>query len=321
MAHSSEAVRLVAKLLYGVINSYCVVAASALVIYEHFLLLPQEVAYFWWTPLTGATALFFASRYITLVHAFYTLVTRFTPSTTARYAVHTGNALDYLRYFIWAAFSSLRALALMRLRPSYNLWMGRTVAGLIFLLSMVPFGIGFSGYSFTEPAEVTPGHCSAAITWSAELSKQRAYLYYSNMRYSIKADTELIPLPGLYCFAAMCALNILHVVLTVLAFTDPASGHSYVTVFTQPMTSIFVSRFLVRLQRANLKAAQDGVLSYSDESEPSTVRFERTMGSLCYTSVSYDHRPEDVRASEGDHEMLEYEYEDRIRTKDGTRDS
>ncbi|KAH9911361.1 uncharacterized protein BXZ73DRAFT_108059 [Epithele typhae] len=294
----------IAKLTNGVIDNYCVVASDAIVVAEFFLLLEEEVRYFWSTRLTGATLLFFASRYISLVYALYTCIV----------VPEAADALDFSRYAVWAAFSSLRTLALLKLRLGQREWSGRAIALLVFLLSMVPCGISFSGYAFTKPAEVAPGVCADAITWSAELSMncKGGELAIASRTCLIAADLLVVYMTwytlvwsdaargrmksrrltfsgvlvtdGVLCFLALCVMNILHVALTVSAITDPSSGHSYVTVFTQPITSILVSRFLLHLQRANVEAEQDRGSSELDTggAQISTVRFERAMGSIGY---------------------------------------
>ena len=54
-----------------------------LIFFEYLITLDQEVKLFWRNKLTGAVALFFANRYITITYTMYFMLTNMIPATSA----------------------------------------------------------------------------------------------------------------------------------------------------------------------------------------------------------------------------------------------
>ena len=63
-------------------NIFCL-TTSVLIFFEYLITLDQEVKLFWRNKLTGAVALFFANRYITITYTMYFMLTNMIPATSA----------------------------------------------------------------------------------------------------------------------------------------------------------------------------------------------------------------------------------------------
>ncbi|TBU61802.1 hypothetical protein BD310DRAFT_872620 [Dichomitus squalens] len=57
-----------------VIDNYCEIAATALIIYEFLIITSQEARYFWSGRLTGAAVLFYLNKYLVLLSFVYTMM-------------------------------------------------------------------------------------------------------------------------------------------------------------------------------------------------------------------------------------------------------
>ncbi|TFK86463.1 hypothetical protein K466DRAFT_600298 [Polyporus arcularius HHB13444] len=88
---------------------------------------------------------------------------------------------------------------------------------------------------------------------------------------------------GTIYFIALLALNALHLTLTLLSHIQALQSVSVVTLFTEPVTGILVSRFLLNLQSVNQTAldidSSIQIESSSGKTSESLV-FERVVGSL-----------------------------------------
>ncbi|RPD69784.1 hypothetical protein L226DRAFT_616558 [Lentinus tigrinus ALCF2SS1-7] len=107
---------------------------------------------------------------------------------------------------------------------------------------------------------------------------------------------------GTAYFVALCILNALHLTLTLLSFEDPLANVSVVTFFTEPLTAIIVSRFLINLQSANVKAVGMGSTQDNGGQSESLV-FERVIGSLgssIVPSLSEEEQVEDEHVDGGE---------------------
>ncbi|KAH9925869.1 uncharacterized protein BXZ73DRAFT_103042 [Epithele typhae] len=273
---------LIADLNNGIISSYCGIASIALVLFEYLLLLREEVTYFWIRKLTGATSLFLANRYITLLFTLYFLISGFFPLTTVE-----RHALDLSQYAVWAAFSALRALALCRLRD-VQVWKARAVALVIFLLAIVPVPINILQIVQMVPVEDASSVVSRASLISADVLVILV-TWYTLVRSGASTQTKIgrasfadvLLRDGSLYFLAMSVLNALHIALTVLEFGGPVTPVSFVTTFTDPLTSLLVSRFLVHLQSVNRDTHSDSPSTLTGTGlGAETIRFERMVGSL-----------------------------------------
>ncbi|KAI0351293.1 hypothetical protein OH77DRAFT_1411313 [Trametes cingulata] len=111
---------------------------AALITYDYLVTLPDEVTFFWKRKATGATALFVLVRYLSLLSypglgaASMGGLTDAVRLSFSCSGVIRGQAyISVSQYLVWAAFSSMRALALSG--------MNYVLACIVFLLAAVPF--------------------------------------------------------------------------------------------------------------------------------------------------------------------------------------
>ncbi|EIW59920.1 uncharacterized protein TRAVEDRAFT_20179 [Trametes versicolor FP-101664 SS1] len=110
--------------------------------YEYLITLDQEVTLFWRRKWTGATVLFFATRYLGLLSFTILTAATYAPLSDKKLCLWLGpkscTPLAYVQayfsvsqYIAWAAFSGLRALALSNMN-----W---ALASAVFILGLGPF--------------------------------------------------------------------------------------------------------------------------------------------------------------------------------------
>ncbi|PIL25527.1 hypothetical protein GSI_12414 [Ganoderma sinense ZZ0214-1] len=93
---------------------------------------------------------------------------------------------------------------------------------------------------------------------------------------------------GTIYFVVLLILNCLHLTLTLLAYNPAFQDASYLPSFTEPITAILVSRFLLDLQYANHKSvgmtcsesSTHHADSRRDGSGSVSLTFERFVGSI-----------------------------------------
>ncbi|TBU52432.1 hypothetical protein BD310DRAFT_832189 [Dichomitus squalens] len=100
---------------------------------------------------------------------------------------------------------------------------------------------------------------------------------------------------GTVYFLILAVLNSLHLAFTMLSISVNAlQPYSVVTVFTVPLSAILVSRFLLHLQSASLRAV--GTIPSSQISSlhfDRSLVFERVIGSLGASIAAEDYLVED----------------------------
>ncbi|RPD74224.1 hypothetical protein L226DRAFT_613604 [Lentinus tigrinus ALCF2SS1-7] len=221
--------------------------------------------------------------------------------------VRADRAFLLLSYFPWAVFSGLRTYALC----PHHWHLGSALGMLVFLLSSVPIGINFAGYHWLS-TEITPilGCVNEVLVPTLQLAKEftiasrtclivadlivlgvtwrTAYRTTQLARIAVgtgeqtqRHDTYSGTLlrDGTLYFLVLAILNVLHLLFTMLSIaSDTNSSISYVTLFTDPITTILVSRFLLDLQGIHQYQA-DSQLSSSSAGQHS-IHFSRAIGSL-----------------------------------------
>ncbi|KAI0730539.1 hypothetical protein C8Q76DRAFT_690621 [Earliella scabrosa] len=243
------------------VSGYCSIAAGVLFLYEYLITFTEEVALFWRRKRSGATALFCLNRYYFLFVCVFQLATDGPiPVKSCAPLVSVGYAISVFVYLPWAIFSALRALAL-----SKN-WMA---AVSVFVLSVATVGINMAG------GIVVPGDgnaCEVVVDVDVRMTTMRYGAHYNTEQ----TLSSVLLRDGTIYFVVLLVLNALHLALTLLSvrtpllpmhpiariltlhpapqFHDAFQNASYVTAFTENLTAILVSRFLLDLQRANLKA-------------------------------------------------------------------
>ncbi|KAH9848271.1 hypothetical protein C2E23DRAFT_465389 [Lenzites betulinus] len=259
-----------------VVEGYIVVAVAVLLLYEYAITLDQEVRLFWKPQARGASVLFFFIRYWTLVD----YVVLGLPSVFAHLSnsvcalfVKTQFAFTSLQYIPWGVLSALRVFAL-----SGKNWV---LSALVLLLSLGPAAVNLSlfGYGITGANDFPVG-CNEEIfiTQKQDIMLARATLIVADLilvvvtvvatwqrdvPFAIRRSNRLslsnvLLYNGLMYFVVLLALNILVVVLGRVSNESAAKQASYITNISAPVTAIFICRFLLDLQAANVASAELG---------------------------------------------------------------
>ncbi|KAI1796103.1 hypothetical protein LXA43DRAFT_970023 [Ganoderma leucocontextum] len=285
-------------------NMFAVVAIG-LIMYECTITFSQEVELFWRRKFTLSSVLFLVNRYVPLV---VNMIFAPWPSNTNT-SPTTPIILEIFQYLPWAdtsymdhpMFSGLRAYVL-----SSKTW---PLAVLVFILSLAPvvinyvtlgyavasidpmFGCGVSStltdrvqQDFTIVSRVcliTSDLLVLAITqWTATYknSKEMKLLGQSTSLSSILfRDGEQQP----HC--VLLIMNVLHLSFSLRSILNQnnADNASYITILTEPITAILISRFLIDLQEANNGKHHQHTLSSVQLGQTGTLDFNRVAGSLC----------------------------------------
>ncbi|KAI0325819.1 hypothetical protein GY45DRAFT_181301 [Cubamyces sp. BRFM 1775] len=244
----------------GLTDNRIQMATFALLTYEYFITFDREVNLFWKRKPTGATVLFLCTRYLALL------------------SYNCLSALTYARwsdsYLVWAAFSSLRTLALSRMN-----WL---LAVVVFILASGPFAVnvwllslGLTGanipYIGCSGGSVQTAHqavMSVSISRSSVIAADILVIAVTGWQ-TVKAGSLQLTLSwdatprtlanvllrnGMIYFLIVVTMNTLQLVLTVVSIVSPVNQISQVTILTDPMTAILTCRFLLALQSANQEA-------------------------------------------------------------------
>ncbi|KAH9889050.1 hypothetical protein C8Q73DRAFT_668207 [Cubamyces lactineus] len=306
------------------VNTCCPIAVLAFLSYEYLITFDREVSLFWRRKLTGASVLFSTNRYLPLlVNILNLTISARMSDTSCNDYVKALQTIEILQYMPWAAFSALRTFALSR-----GSWV---LAMLVFLLSAVPIGVNFSQYRWLVVYNDPMLGCGKSSTVTLETAKRltiasRTCLmaadiivlivtWMSTLTTMRLTDIALKGKPsfarmlvrdGTIYFSVLLVLNTLHLTFTMLSITsDALSPVSYFTTFTEPITAVLVSRFLLNLQEVN---------QYNHRSAPAsltqsiTLDFaSRVVGSL---GSSLEPSDDSVRTPEDGAQDLDIAWED-----------
>ncbi|RDX44273.1 hypothetical protein OH76DRAFT_1487225 [Lentinus brumalis] len=321
----------IAALGAGTLFSACSVLANelsgpAFVVFDYLITFGQEVNLFWKRRFTGATLLFFVNRYVVLL--LYTMNISGSASLSASekgYGLYVNHHRRILKMYTLPlaarSFSGLRAFALSRS------WLLGTF---VFLLSVVPFAVNLVPYHYgSQAAIVPPFGCIAIDSISPQMGRNdyRIENMLDSLRYFMIAITwhslgrgrrmatttrnglslaHVLLRDGTIYFAVLFVLNCVHLIFTMLSLELVFQNGSYLTIFTNPLTAVIVSRFLLNLQAANQQALaldsdHDPQIASAAYDATHTLVFERVVGSLAEESVSLweaspadpEHAPDD----------------------------
>ncbi|KAI0628205.1 hypothetical protein C8Q77DRAFT_1068559 [Trametes polyzona] len=300
----SENAELVALFQSLFINACCPIAVLTWLSYECLITLDREVSLVWQRKFTGASILFLTNRYIPILVNILNLTSdarmsdAYTGVSSCDAYIKAVQAIQLLQYFPWATFSALRTFAL-----SERNWI---ISGIVLLLSMVPIGINFAQYRWLEVVNDPLIGCSKSSSVTLDEAKRCVAVTIASRTCLMAADMVVILVTwrstlgtirlsgaalknrptfarmlirdGTIYFGTLLILNTLHLAFTLFSITnDPLSPVSYFTTFTEPITAVLVSRFLLDLQRVH---------QYNEKSLPSvltqgvTLEFGRVIGSL-----------------------------------------
>ncbi|KAI0642053.1 hypothetical protein C8Q79DRAFT_1013933 [Trametes meyenii] len=222
----TEAAQII-ELYENVFPTNCMLwAVTTMLAYDYIITFNEEIKLFWSRKITGASVLFFIIRYAALLN--YTILN---PALSAKLSDVRWDHLVRLncarltqvqfifatfQYIPWAAFSALRVLALSGMR-----W---PLALLVFLLALGPSAVNFAAFKLI------------ALTGANVLT------------VGCQGEDSATDLQG---EIVLFVLNLASVVLTHLSVGEISQRASYITLFSEPLTAIFISRFLLDLQLAS----------------------------------------------------------------------
>ncbi|TBU24160.1 hypothetical protein BD311DRAFT_868333 [Dichomitus squalens] len=307
MASAGDQAALINEYNGVIVASHCMNAAAVLYLYNWLITIDQEVEYFWKGKVTGAAILFYLNRYISLASFVISLVdwmpmtdkVRNRPSSFVAdciaYSIYSF-AVELVPYVPWAAFAGLRCFAL-----THGNWV---LATLVFMLSLVPLGVNLVYFFYGITGENIPLlGCSSVDLTPVGLSDRFALVSRPSLiladcililatwltlarratfrpSYRETTFTSVMLWDGALYFVVLLALNALHLSLTLTSIdvTD-LQDTSLVGFFTDPLTSILVQHFLLRLQWANNTSNGSETGAQGDETTSSIV-FDRVIGSI-----------------------------------------
>ncbi|KAI0722681.1 hypothetical protein C8Q76DRAFT_719744 [Earliella scabrosa] len=259
---------------YGSFQSSCyfAVAGAAFLAYEYTVTFDLEVNLFWSRKLSMASILFGINRYLSLVGAVMNCpipLPATLSDTTCASLQYTTAAIHYTQYLPWALFSALRVFVLTSRRWS--------LASIVFLLSLAPpvlnfVDLGFTtvlnddyecglNYSLTTVTEnaftivsrtglILSDLLVLAVTWNATYRHSRE-MKALGQRASL---SDILFRNGVKYFVMLMITNVLHLVFSLLSIASNATQQnagSSITILSEPLTAVLVSRFLIELQEAN----------------------------------------------------------------------
>ncbi|KAI0676174.1 hypothetical protein C8Q78DRAFT_373824 [Trametes maxima] len=214
-------------------------------------------------------------------------------------------ALGILQYLPFAAFSSLRVLALSR--------MNGPLAVSVFILSIGPAVTNFVWtrdlwFKCCDDWVPTYGQCHRVAGKNAISAVSRTSLIVADVvviivtifstrngraaplrRLRRSSLGDVLFFNGVQYFSVLLVLNVLQVVLTHISVGSASQGASYIMVLSDPyvhrfnLTAVLVCRFLCDLQSASKDSVQlgSGLLQSSlEEPEVESLGFARVLGSL-----------------------------------------
>ncbi|TBU54970.1 hypothetical protein BD310DRAFT_934764 [Dichomitus squalens] len=311
---SSQISQFVAEYSTFVAQNDCFIAGAVIFLYDAILTTGEEVRCFWGRKLTGAAILFWLNKYLTILYLVWNLGTLLSISDEVgivtlpcKLSVQGSSAVLYALFLIVAAFAAIRVYALRKSIP---------LCSITFVLAMVPFGVNFAQFGFgLTGGNMPPFGCSAighepegldkkltivsrscliaadclaaSVTWFA-LARPRS-IHTLGVRQGSLAGVLLID--GLHTD------SLLRLQFDIIAL----QATSEIANFTIPLTAVLVSRFLLHLQSASMRAMDATSSSRMQSTNVNhSLVFEHAIGSLG-ASISVD----DYLVQEGNLSMSE----------------
>ncbi|TFK82801.1 hypothetical protein K466DRAFT_603385 [Polyporus arcularius HHB13444] len=295
----------------------CWYAGAVFVVYEYVITFGQEVDLFWKRRWTGASLLFFLNRYLALLLILCGML-EYVPKTDSSCAmvVRWQAGVEYTQYLPWAVFSGLRAFAL----GGQNWFLAGIV--LLLSLVPLGINFGQYAFGLTGEVDSLYG-CSAVLPITEEFARKYALVLvlsnlvrqltislsqktcliasdalviaitwfamlrcrdrFGEITWNSTSLTTILARDGSIYFVLLLILNTLHLTFTMLSIHAAFEPLSYFSDFTEPATTVLVSRFLLDLQSANqraLKVDSDDPLYLDSMSFSSRVNMSRIVGSL-----------------------------------------
>ncbi|PIL27666.1 hypothetical protein GSI_10818 [Ganoderma sinense ZZ0214-1] len=199
----------------------------------------------------------------------------------------SSKAIGLVLFLPWAAFAGLRVYALSKR------WI---LAALVFLLSVVPLCVNAVVFKYgVTGINVTMMGCVGTDSMPRFLAQSHDRVEDVPHCGGLISLIDVLLRDGTIYFVVLLVLNVLHLVFTLLSTNVVAfQNTSFIPIFTQPLTTNLVSRFLLDLQAAD-RAVRDQVSSLSSTtlSRNSTVMFrERPVDSVACSIPLDDYHSE-----------------------------
>ncbi|KAI0640675.1 hypothetical protein C8Q79DRAFT_1014901 [Trametes meyenii] len=284
-----------------VFQENCIIfSVKALLLFDYLITLGEEVRLFWKRKATAATVLYVIVRYWTLaVYALLNLIAVLLSIPDTRLG-DTSTILTPASRVYSAAFSALRVFAL-----SQKNWV---LSSTVFILSLGPVAVnltvygyglrgqnaplygcqGLDGATVVEVSAVSRTGLILAETLVIVVTLAQAWngLFRFDRRTAISSLTTVLIYDGTKYYVVLLILNISEVIMVHFSNTPILPGVSYITQISEPLTAIFISRFLLDLQAANqatreLNSRWSPGVSIPIEDNPATLVFASlTAGSV-----------------------------------------
>ncbi|TBU47595.1 hypothetical protein BD309DRAFT_951589 [Dichomitus squalens] len=304
----SETAQFVSEYASVYIGNYCFNAAAVLFMYDSIITTGDEVRNFWGRKVTGGAVLFWLNKYMTLLYMVWDLGSNLNKSVESCIIDSRGvAAIEFLLFTVAAAFAGIRVYALQKSWP---------LSCITFLLSMVPVGINFTDFAFGETGGYDPPFgcipmnnlppnvvqkftiasrsCLIAADFLVIGSTWFALSRRNNIGQGVVPKgtiSSVLLVDGTIYFIFLAILNSLHLTFTMLsldvAYLQRTSDFGQ---FTTPVTALLISRFLLHLQEASLRAVGMASSQALTTSDTGSVIFERVVGSLG-ASIAPDEYP------------------------------
>ncbi|KAI0761519.1 hypothetical protein BD413DRAFT_617040 [Trametes elegans] len=248
------------------VSNCCGFAGLALLTYEYALLFGREVDLFWKKKKTGATALFLLNRYFTL------------------------------------ATEILEACGLVHMSDTRSVLSGRAP---VHPSSHRPSTAAPTSFPQCESSRlhitilsraclITADLIVLLVTWNATYRTSRMH---RTILVNTSSFASTLLRDGSIYFGILLLLNALHLILSLLSINLAFSSISYVTLFTEPITAVLVSRLLANLQEVNQDMVSQSHTTDARLGTSSlggvTINFARVVGSLGSSLTRTDGGEED----------------------------
>ncbi|TFK82550.1 hypothetical protein K466DRAFT_603591 [Polyporus arcularius HHB13444] len=210
--------------VYHMNVDYCFsISTCAFFIYEFIITFDREVELFWKGRATGASILFLFNRYLPLITQLLYLA-EYTTATISAEHMEVGIArLTSANYHSCALFVK--------------------ADGVIVLAQYFPWAF----IIISRTCLITADIILVVVTWTT-LPRRTVDLSFKGRTFA-----GVLLRDGIAYFLVLLTMNVLHMAFSLGSILSNADI-SEITVFTEPVTAVLVSRFLIDLQEANRKA-------------------------------------------------------------------
>lgn len=263
------------------VNALTVTASTALVFYNWFICLDQQIEFIWTRKLAGPALLFYLIQSTQLSICANAVFSLFGPQsvTICRVTSIIDMSLTVIYFLIVAVFSSLRVWAISGKQwvpPSIAFFFGLVPGGIELYSSMVQQMDGISslpapygGCSWKEPISAGTNIALAVCARSSAIMLDMIILFitwrhtYRSSKFAWEAGApsklyDLLLTDGTLYFIAMLAINIAQLSVNLPLIKSP-SFYNYVCPITIAMSSVLISRFILNLRSITSKEPNETV--------------------------------------------------------------